>query len=105
MRVKFTTGNGGQTVVDGEAGDSLMRVAANHLVPGLVGECGGTMACATCHAYVEEPWASMVAPASEQERAMLEGCIETRPSSRLTCQIMLDQSLDGIVVEIPASQV
>jgi len=104
MRVTFIDPDGNSHTVTGELGESAMRCATNHLVPGIVGECGGSMACATCHGYVTEDWAGKLPPPSAQEREMLSGCIDTRPNSRLTCQIKLSEELDGMVIEVPESQ-
>jgi 2Fe-2S ferredoxin len=104
MRVTFIDGDGGDHEVDGAIGESAMRCATAHRVPGIIGECGGAMACATCHGYVEEPWAGMIPPPSAQEQEMLSGCIDVRPSSRLTCQVKLTGALDGLTIRVPQSQ-
>jgi len=104
MRVTFIDPDGQSHTVTGEPGESAMRCATNHLVPGIVGECGGSMACATCHGYVADDWAGKLPPPGAQEREMLSGCIDVRPNSRLTCQIMLSDALDGIVIAVPESQ-
>jgi 2Fe-2S ferredoxin len=104
MRVTFIDPDGKNHTVTGEPGESAMRCATNHLVPGIIGECGGAMACATCHGYVAEEWAAKLPPPSAQEREMLSGCIDVRPNSRLTCQIRLSDELDGMVIKVPESQ-
>ncbi len=104
MRVIFIDDEGGEHAVEGQAGESAMRCATSHRVPGIIGECGGAMACATCHGYVGEPWAAMLPPPSAQEREMIAGCIDVRPNSRLTCQIRLNEALDGMIIRTPRSQ-
>jgi 2Fe-2S ferredoxin len=104
MRVIFIDPEGQTHAVTGEPGESAMRCATNHLVPGIVGECGGAMACATCHGYVADDWAARLPPPGPQEREMLSGCIDVRPNSRLTCQIRLSEELDGITITVPDSQ-
>ena len=104
MDVRFIAEDGGEFIARGETGDTVMRAAVNSLVPGIIGECGGAMACATCHAYVAEPWIGKLAPPSPHEESMLSGCIDVRPSSRLTCQITLEERLDGITFHLPRSQ-
>jgi 2Fe-2S ferredoxin len=104
MRITFIDPNGKTLDLTGQPGESAMRCATNHLVPGIVGECGGAMACATCHGYVAEAWAGKLPPPSAQEREMLSGCIDVRPNSRLTCQIVLSDALDGLVIAVPESQ-
>ncbi len=104
MRVIFIDDDGARHEVEGRDGESAMRCATQHLVPGIIGECGGAMACATCHGYVQEPWDAMIPPPSTQEREMLSGCIDTEPNSRLTCQVKLTEALDGITIRVPRSQ-
>jgi 2Fe-2S ferredoxin len=104
MQVIFIDDRGAQHSVTTEPGVSAMRCATEHLVPGIVGECGGAMACATCHGYVDEEWLDKLPPPSAQEREMLSGCIDMRPNSRLTCQIHLTEELDGLTIRIPDSQ-
>jgi len=105
MRINFIDETGVHHTFDGVAGDTVMRCATEHAVAGIIGECGGAMACATCHGYLAEPWFSMLPPPSTQEREMLSGCIGLKANSRLTCQIQLEDRLDGITVEVPNSQV
>jgi 2Fe-2S ferredoxin len=104
MRVKFIDYRGVEHVVTGQPGESAMRCATEHLVPGIIGECGGAMACATCHGYVDEAWLGKIPAPSAQEREMLSGCIDMRPNSRLTCQIRLTEALDGLTIMVPDSQ-
>jgi ferredoxin, 2Fe-2S len=104
MRMKFIDGHGVEHAVTAEPGQNVMRCATEHLVPGIIGECGGAMACATCHGYVDEVWLNKIPAPSAQEREMLSGCIDMRPNSRLTCQIRLTEALDGLTITVPDSQ-
>jgi 2Fe-2S ferredoxin len=104
MRVVFIDATGIRREVTASEGDTVMRCAAAALVPGILGECGGAMACATCHGYVGDEWAGRLPPPSAQELDMLEGCIEQRPTSRLTCQIRLSADLDGLTIRVPGTQ-
>ena len=104
MRIRFVDGEGLERVVDGDPGESAMTCARRHAIRGIVGECGGALACATCHGYVDEAWVSTLPAPSPHEEQMLEGCIDVRPNSRLTCQIMLRPGLDGPTIEVPESQ-
>ncbi len=88
-------------VVDG---DSVMEGAVNNMVDGIIAECGGNCNCATCHVYVEEAWADKLPSPSSEEREMLEGAADPRPTSRLSCQIKVSEELDGLVVHIPEFQ-
>jgi 2Fe-2S ferredoxin len=104
MRVIFIDASGGEHLAEGDAGESAMRCAIRNDVPGIIGECGGSMACATCHGYVVPPWAAMIPPATQQERGMVDGCLDVRGNSRLTCQIKLIGGLDGLTIEVPQAQ-
>jgi 2Fe-2S ferredoxin len=104
VKITFIEHNGTRHVVDAPLGKSVMQVAVDNMVPGIVGDCGGCCSCATCHGYVAPAWADKLAPKQEDEEMMLDGALEVRPTSRLTCQITVRPELDGIEVELPASQ-
>jgi ferredoxin, 2Fe-2S len=96
----------GTTVsVDVPDGWSLMQGAIGRDVAGIVGECGGSCACATCHCYVDEARLAELPPPTDTELAMLD-CVaaERRPNSRLSCQIKAAPALDGLVLQLPATQ-
>lgn len=103
--VVFIDHTGAVFEVQAPLNKSLMQAAVDNSVPGILGDCGGSCSCGTCHAYVEAPWAEKLPPQSETEVFMLEGVHEPRASSRLCCQIRLNPELDGIVVHLPAEQV
>lgn len=104
--VTYVEPNGTRHDVDVPLGDSVMQGALNNMIDGIVGECGGGLACATCHCYVDDAWRDRVGPpASEAETDMLEcTASETRPGSRLSCQITVDEGLNGLVVHLPEAQ-
>jgi 2Fe-2S ferredoxin len=82
-----------------------MHVAVANGIDGIIGECGGSMACGTCHCYVDEAWAAAVGSPGESELAMLDcGTSEAKATSRLSCQIMARHDLDGLVVRVPNAQ-
>jgi 2Fe-2S ferredoxin len=86
-------------------GHSLMSTAVGAGVPGIIGECGGSAMCATCHVYVQEPWLSRLPAPQQAELEMLECTAdERRPESRLGCQIKLTAELDGLTVKLPQRQ-
>jgi 2Fe-2S ferredoxin len=103
-RITFIEPSGNRVEVDATAGESVMRAATNNAVTGIAAECGGCLSCATCHGYVDLQWIERLPPPSEEEKVMLECAIDPRPNSRLTCQIVVSDELDGLVVEIPATQ-
>ncbi len=102
--LRFIAAGGRTHVVEALPGTSVMAAATANLVPGIVGECGGSCACATCHVYVDEPWLSQLPAPDAMERGMLEGAVEPGPHSRLSCQIQVTEALDGLVLRIPAGQ-
>jgi ferredoxin, 2Fe-2S len=103
-KVVFIEFNGNEHVVEAENGKSLMQTAVDHMVPGIVGDCGGCCTCATCHGYVDEAWVARLKPRSDDETMMLEGALAVKSNSRLTCQITVQPELDGLVVRLPESQ-
>lgn len=85
-----------------QEGRSLMEGAVMAHVPGISGDCGGTLSCATCHVLVDPAWRDRVEPASDYEDAMLETTAAPRqPQSRLSCQLFMSAALDGIVLHVP----
>lgn len=103
MKVHFITSDGGRVDADAEAeaGDTLLRVAQAAGMP-LEGTCEGQMACSTCHVVVDKDWFARLAEASEEEEDMLDLAAGVRRTSRLSCQIVLGEELDGLTVTIPA---
>ena len=104
--VTYVEANGAQHVVDVPIGENVMRGALYNAVDGILGECGGGLACATCHCYVDDDWVDMAGtPTSQEEREMLESAAaEVRPNSRLSCQIEMTDALDGLIVHLPETQ-
>jgi 2Fe-2S ferredoxin len=95
----------GQSVeIQGRTGHSLMQEAVNNGIAGIVGECGGAGACATCHCYVDEAWLDKLPKPLVSERDLLEYVISPASNSRLSCQMKLTDALDGLVVRLPESQ-
>lgn len=104
-KVVFTGPDGSQRVVDGTAGESVMRAAVSNGVEGIVAECGGNASCATCHVWVADQFLPALDPPGELEEDLLEMAVtERRDGSRLSCQIPLTEELDGLTVEIPPEQ-
>ncbi|GAB4274355.1 MAG: 2Fe-2S iron-sulfur cluster-binding protein [Pararhodobacter sp.] len=106
VKVTFVAADGAQTRIEADEGDSVMSAAVANGVEGIVGECGGSMMCATCHCYVDDDWADRTGPRMDGEDDMLEcAASEVTARSRLSCQIRLTPELDGLVVHLPAAQV
>ena len=94
-----------RTELDVAEGQPVMQAAVAAGVPGIVGECGGSAMCATCHVYVDPRWADRLPAPLPTELEMLECTASERlPESRLSCQIKPDASLDGLVLRLPERQ-
>jgi len=91
--------------VDALEGQSVMRAAIENSVPGILADCGGYANCATCHCYVVEPWLGKLPKVEPGEEAMLSCAIEPRENSRLSCQVVITSDMDGLTVQLPASQI
>ena len=103
--ITYVEAGGQSTTIDLADGWSLMQGATANGIDGIVGECGGSCACATCHCYVDDLLARMLPPPSQAELDMLENVVaERRPNSRLACQIKAGPALEGGVVQLPECQ-
>ena len=100
--VIFIEEDGKRVEVDTEIGQNLMEVARDNGVD-IEGACEGSMACSTCHLIVEEAWFNKLKPASEEEEDILDLAFGLTKTSRLGCQIVMEDDLDGIVVNLPDS--
>lgn len=104
-KIVFVHAEGEIQEVEAAEGTSAMRAALTGGVKGITADCGGECSCATCHVYVGEDWVDKVGGPGLDEDDMLEfTASERRPNSRLSCQIRIDQELDGLVLNIPESQ-
>ncbi|MEJ8574383.1 2Fe-2S iron-sulfur cluster-binding protein [Microbaculum marinum] len=103
-KITYIEHNGTVHEVDGEVGSTVMETAIRNSVPGIEAECGGALACATCHVYVREDWFEKTGGPSEMEEDMLDFAFEVRPTSRLSCQIKVSEELDGLTVDVPERQ-
>ena len=103
--VTYIAASGEETVLEVESGSSVMRGAVDNGVLGIIGECSGNCSCATCHVYVDPEWAERVEARGDLEAELLEEVFESRPNSRLSCQIKVTDDLDGLVVRLPERQV
>lgn len=104
-KVTFRHPDGSEDPVQGSLGTTIMQTAVSRGVNGIVGECGGNLMCATCHVYVADEWSDRLPEKSEDEDDMLDETEEPRKdNSRLSCQLKLNDELDGIVVTLPETQ-
>lgn len=103
--VHLIDARGRRTTLRAGVGVSLMRAATEAAVDGIAADCGGCLNCATCHVYVADEWLASLPQASSDEAALLDlVAAERRTSSRLACQIVIDASVDGLVVHLPDTQ-
>lgn len=102
--ITFIDYEGNETIVDGELDQSVMIAATENDVPGIDADCGGACACATCHVYVHEEWLDVVGQRNESEDDLLKFANNVEDNSRLSCQMDIDESFDGLVVTTPESQ-
>jgi len=91
-------------IVNAAEGDSLMEAARNSGYRAMIGDCGGSCTCASCHAYIDSRWLHQLSPVSMNEANMLDAIEDTRYNSRLTCRVRVSSELDGIVVRMPKKQ-
>lgn len=102
--ITFVDHDGAEHVIAAEAGKSVMENALRFDVPGIDADCGGSCSCATCHVYVDDIWADRIPPRGDMEAMMLEYAENTEASSRLSCQILVTDDVEGLVLRLPASQ-
>ena len=103
-KITYIEHNGTRHDVEAEVGFTVMEMAIRNAVPGITAECGGACACATCHVYVDAAWAPKTGAPSQMEEDMLDFAFDTRPESRLSCQIKVKPEFDGLIVHIPEKQ-
>ena len=92
--------DGSRREVDAPLGNSVMEAAIDNDIDGIVAECGGACACATCHSYVADEWLARLKPMDDMEDAMLDSALDRRDSSRLTCQIEITAELEGLEIVV-----
>lgn len=103
-KVTYVAHDGARHAVDAPAGTSAMQAAVDNGVPGILGDCGGSCSCATCHVYVDAAWAETLGPPGGEESELLDSRDDLRETSRLSCQIALTDAHDGLVLHMPEEQ-
>ena len=103
-QIIFIDSKGSSKTVEVEKGLSVMEGAVQNDIPGIDADCGGSMACATCHVYVEEKWLDKLSKAEDAEVDMIDMAYEPKKNSRLSCQIIISNELDGLTVTTPTKQ-
>ena len=103
-KVTYKDFNGNSKTINVESGLSVMEGAIQNDIPGIDADCGGSMACATCHVYVEEKWLNKLPKAEDAENDMIDMAYNPKKNSRLSCQIILSDELEGLEVTTPEKQ-
>ena len=103
-KITYKDSSGGSKTIDVENGLTVMEGAIQNEIPGIDADCGGSMACATCHVYVEEKWLNKLPKAEDAEVDMIDMAFEPKKNSRLSCQIIVGDELEGLVVTTPEKQ-
>ena len=103
-KITFNTHDDKTHTVEVQNGLTVMEGAVQNDVPGINADCGGGMACATCHVYVNKEWIDKLPAKEEGEEDMLDMAFEPKSNSRLSCQLTITDELDGLVVNIPSKQ-
>lgn len=108
-KITFILKDGSKKEVDAPLGLSVMEIAQKNKIDEIEGACGGSLSCATCHAYIHPDWYEKTLPEdgeiSEDEEDMLDLAFDLRKTSRLCCQIRIEEEFDGLEVAVPSSDV
>ena len=103
-KITYITADEKKFEVDVQNGLTVMEGAVQNDIPGIDADCGGGMACATCHVYVTEDWFDKLPKKEDGEEDMLDMAFEPKKNSRLSCQIIVSDEMDGLEVNIPSKQ-
>ena len=103
-KITYKNQEGNSKTIEVENGLSVMEGAIQNNISGIDADCGGSMACATCHVYVEEKWFNKLPNAEEGEVDMIDMAFEPKKNSRLSCQLIVSDEMDGLEVTTPAKQ-
>ena len=103
-KITYKDSEGNSRTIKVENGLTVMEGAIQNDIPGIDADCGGSMACATCHVYVVEKWLDKIPKAEEAEVDMIDMAYEPKKNSRLSCQLIVSDELEGLTVTTPAQQ-
>ncbi len=103
-KITYKTQDDKTHIIDVQNGLTVMEGAIQNGIPGIDADCGGGMSCATCHVYVNEEWLDKLPAKEDGEEDMLDMAFEPKKNSRLSCQLIVSDILDGLVVNIPSKQ-
>ena len=103
-KITYKDNKGNSKTIKVENGLTVMEGAIQNDITGIDADCGGSIACATCHVYVEETWLDKLTKAEEAEVDMIDMAHEPKKNSRLSCQLIVSEELEGLIVTTPAQQ-
>ena len=103
-KITYIEHSGKNHTIEVRNGLTVMEGAVQNNIPGIDADCGGGMACATCHVYVDENWLDKLPKKEDGEEDMLDMAFEPKKNSRLSCQLIVSDELDGLIVNIPSKQ-
>jgi len=103
-KITYVSHGGKKNTVEVPVGLTVMEGALQNNIQGIDADCGGSMACATCHVYVSENWTNKIEKIHDAEQDMLDMAYEPKKNSRLSCQIIVSDDLDGLEVTTPIKQ-
>ena len=103
-KITYKDKDGNSKTIEVEKGLTVMEGAIQNDIPGIDADCGGAMACATCHVYVEEKWFDKLPKAEDAEVDMIDMAHEPKKNSRLSCQLIVTDELEGLIVTTPEKQ-
>ena len=103
-KITYIDQKGNSKTIEVESGLSVMEGAIQNNIPGIDADCGGSMACATCHVYVEDSWVNKISKAEDAEIDMIDMAYKPKKNSRLSCQILVSDEVDGLTVTTPEKQ-
>ena len=103
-KITYITNDAKAHTIDVQNGLTVMEGAVQNDIPGIDADCGGGMSCATCHVYVNDEWLDKLPEKEDGEEDMLDMAFEPKKNSRLSCQLIVSDILDGLVVNIPSKQ-
>ena len=103
-KITYIEDSGKSQTIEVSNGLTVMEGAVQNEIPGIDADCGGGMACATCHVYVKEDWLDKIPKKEDGEEDMLDMAYEPKKNSRLSCQLIVSDELDGLIVSTPSKQ-
>ena len=103
-KITYIDSSGNKKIIEVAKGLTVMEGAIQNKIPGIDADCGGGMACATCHVYVKEEWLNKLKKTENGEQDMIDMAYEPKKNSRLSCQLIVSDELDGLEVTTPLKQ-